>query len=107
MKPETLAAKLKSSLSLSFDPEDWQLAVIQRIVQRYDVIFTAGTSYGKSLIFEGVAAVSGTSKISIVITPLKALERNQVRHHITPCHIVDLQTASCRLKKLKRKVLLQ
>ncbi|KAG8923320.1 hypothetical protein FRC01_012897 [Tulasnella sp. 417] len=79
MKQETLSAKLKSSLSLDFDPEEWQLTIIQRILQRYDVIFTAGTSYGKSLVFEGVAAMAGKKRVCIVVTPLKALERDQVQ----------------------------
>ncbi|KAG8916874.1 hypothetical protein FRC01_002814, partial [Tulasnella sp. 417] len=82
MKQETLSAKLKSILSLDFDPEEWQLTVIQRILQRYSVIFTGGTSYGKSLIFEGVAAMSGKKRVCIVVTPLKALERDHVK--ITP-----------------------
>ena len=42
MKPETLSAKLKAALTLDFDPEKWQLTIIQRVLQRYDVIFTAG-----------------------------------------------------------------
>jgi superfamily II DNA helicase RecQ len=36
-----------------------------------------GTGYGKSIIFEGLAALNKT-KIVIVICPLKGLERDQV-----------------------------
>lgn len=88
MKLETLSAKPKSTLSLGFDPEAWQLTVIQRILQRYDVIFTAGTSYGKSLIFEGVAAMAGKKRVCIVVTPLKALERDQVRYTLSCTSLV-------------------
>ncbi|KIO33522.1 hypothetical protein M407DRAFT_17774 [Tulasnella calospora MUT 4182] len=77
MKLETLSAKLKTSLSLDFDTKEWQLTIIQRILQRYDVIFTAGTSYGKSLIFEGVAAMAGKKRVCIVVTPLKALDLDE------------------------------
>jgi superfamily II DNA helicase RecQ len=35
------------------------------------------TGYGKSLIFEGLAVLSGKGKLVIVISPLKALERDQ------------------------------
>jgi hypothetical protein len=44
-------------------------------------IFTdvcAGTGYGKSLIFEGVAALGGKGKVVMVICPLKALKYDQV-----------------------------
>jgi superfamily II DNA helicase RecQ len=46
-------------------------------MQRYDSIFCAGTGYGKSLIFEGLAVLGGLRKLVIVISPLKALEHDQ------------------------------
>lgn len=49
-----------------------------RILMRWDSIFVAGTGYGKSLIFEGVAKLCRKSEIVLIITPLKALERDQV-----------------------------
>lgn len=52
--------------------------MIRRILQGYDSIFCAGTGYGKSLIFEGLAVLGGPKKLVIVISPLKALERDQV-----------------------------
>ena len=71
--------KLVEKLKLSFAPDEWQLHLISRIRQGYDSIFCVGTGYGKSLIFEGLAALGGKDKVVIVISPLKALERNQVR----------------------------
>jgi superfamily II DNA or RNA helicase len=73
-----ISNQIKQKLQLSFDLEDWQSEIIKRIIQRYDCIFIAGTGYGKSIIFEGVAALQ-PNKIAIVISPLKALERDQVK----------------------------
>ena len=44
-------------LNLSYTPDDWQVHLIRRILQGYDSIFCAGTGYGKSLIFEGLAVL--------------------------------------------------
>ncbi|KAJ6542135.1 P-loop containing nucleoside triphosphate hydrolase protein [Mycena sp. CBHHK59/15] len=44
----------------------------------YVPIFLAGTGYGKSLIFEAVAAHGGKKKVTLIICPLKALEADQV-----------------------------
>jgi superfamily II DNA helicase RecQ len=71
--------KLIEKLKLSFAPDEWQLHLILRIRQGYDSIFCAGTGYGKSLIFEGLVALGGKGRVVIVISPLKALERDQVR----------------------------
>ncbi|KAF8581877.1 hypothetical protein K439DRAFT_1299728, partial [Ramaria rubella] len=57
-------------------PEAWQRTLIHWIAQGYDCIFCAGTGYGKSLIFEGVA-VFEQKKTYIVISPLKVLEMDQ------------------------------
>jgi superfamily II DNA helicase RecQ len=59
-------------------PDEWQAHLIQRVLQGYDSIFCAGTGYGKSLIFEGIAALGGRGKVAIVISPLKALQKDQV-----------------------------
>lgn len=73
---QTLAKKLK--LPDGFKPDAWRLKLIRKIKQRFDVIFAAGTAYGKSLIFEDLAATSKAGQVIIMITPLKALERDQV-----------------------------
>ncbi|KAJ7775042.1 P-loop containing nucleoside triphosphate hydrolase protein [Mycena metata] len=66
-------------LKLTYTPDDWQIHLIIRILRGYDSIFLAGTGYGKSLIFEAVAALGGSKKVTIIICPLKALEADQVK----------------------------
>jgi len=61
---------------LQYTPDDLQVHLIHRILQGYDGIFCAGTGYGKSLVFEGLG---GKGKLVIIISPLEALERDQVR----------------------------
>jgi len=75
---QELREELKRILKLSFTPEEWQAHLIQRVQQGYDSIFCAGTGYGKSLVFEGIAAVRGQRKVTIVISPLKSLQKDQV-----------------------------
>lgn len=70
--------RLITSFKLPYIPDDWQLHLIRRILQGYDSIFCAGTGYGKSLIFEALAVLGGPGKLVLVISPLKALERDQV-----------------------------
>ncbi|KAF8599340.1 P-loop containing nucleoside triphosphate hydrolase protein, partial [Ceratobasidium sp. AG-I] len=72
-----ISNRLVKNLKLSFTPAPWQSHLIQHIIQGYDSIFLAGTGYGKSLIFEGIAAMQ-PSKMVLVICPLKALEEDQV-----------------------------
>lgn len=75
---EETKCQLIARLKLSYQPDDWQVHLIMRILHGYDSIFVAGTGYGKSLIFEGVAALSPKKKAVIVVCPLKALEADQV-----------------------------
>lgn len=65
-------------LGLKFIPDDWQVELISHISSGYDSIFVAPTGSGKSLVFEALAALGGKSKVTVVISPLKALERDQV-----------------------------
>ncbi|RDX42630.1 P-loop containing nucleoside triphosphate hydrolase protein, partial [Lentinus brumalis] len=60
-------------------PDAWQLELILRVLRGFDAIVCAGTGYGKSLVFEGLAVLGGKNKVVIVISPLKALEHDQVR----------------------------
>ncbi|KAJ6597992.1 hypothetical protein B0H10DRAFT_2086097 [Mycena sp. CBHHK59/15] len=69
--------KTRERLKLNFNIDDWQGELIRRLRQGYDTLMIAGTGYGKSIIFEALAALN-KSKIDIVICPLKALERDQV-----------------------------
>lgn len=71
-------------LLLSYTPDAWQVHVIRRILQGYDSILCAGTDYGKSLIFEGLAVLGALGKLVIIISPLKALEHDQVSCYKIP-----------------------
>jgi superfamily II DNA helicase RecQ len=75
---QEIKAELKRILKLSFTPDEWQAHLIQRVQDGYDSIFCAGTGYGKSIIFEGIAALGGQRKVTIVISPLKSLQKDQV-----------------------------
>ncbi|KII84369.1 hypothetical protein PLICRDRAFT_118086, partial [Plicaturopsis crispa FD-325 SS-3] len=75
---EKTSAQLVSKLQLDYIPDSWQVALVMRILQGYDSIFCAGTGYGKSLIFQGLAVLGGSKKLVVVISPLKALEYDQV-----------------------------
>ncbi|TDL28995.1 P-loop containing nucleoside triphosphate hydrolase protein, partial [Rickenella mellea] len=55
----------------------WQAHLIYKILEGFDTMCLAGTGYGKSIVFEGLAAME-KAKVVIVICPLKALERDQV-----------------------------
>lgn len=80
VKKETLQdvkTRTREKLGLQFDLDDWQGELIRRLRQGYDSVMIAGTGYGKSVIFEGLAALN-KAKVVIVVCPLKALERDQV-----------------------------
>ncbi|PPR02589.1 hypothetical protein CVT24_002161 [Panaeolus cyanescens] len=64
-------------LQLTFQMDEWQVHLIHKIRMRYDSILLAGTGYGKSLIFQGLAVMDPHATV-IVVSPLKALERDQV-----------------------------
>lgn len=64
-------------MKLEFSLEEWQSETILRVLEGYDSIFVAGTGYGKSVIFEGLAAMS-PKKTFVVVCPLKTLEKDQV-----------------------------
>lgn len=74
----SIKTRLQATLGLSYTPDDWQAYLVHRLFQGYDSILCAGTGYGKSLIFEGLAVLGGFGKLVVVISPLKALERDQV-----------------------------
>ena len=75
---ESIQQRLINAFNLSYTPDDWQVHLIRRILQGYDSIFCAGTGYGKSLVFEALSVLGGPGKLVLVISPLKALERDQV-----------------------------
>jgi superfamily II DNA helicase RecQ len=73
---DTLKKRLK--LPEKFVVLDWQAVLIERILEGYDTIAVAGTGRGKSLIWEGFAAMK-PKKTVVVIEPLKSVEEDMVR----------------------------
>jgi superfamily II DNA helicase RecQ len=84
---QSIRERLVSSFKLSYTPDDWQVHLIRRILQGYNSIFCAGTGYGKSLVFEALTILGGPNKLVLVVSPLKALEHDQV------CDLVLLSNA--------------
>ena len=99
---DSICARLIAELSLLYTPDDWQVHLIWRIFQGYDSIFCMGTGYGKSLVFEGLAILGGAGKLVIVISPLKALERDQVCYLLSNFQLLKFYG---RQSKLRRRVL--
>ena len=79
---ESIRQTLIDSFNLSYIPDNWQVHLIRRILQGYDSIFCAGTGYGKSLVFEALSVLAHPGKLVLVISPLKALERDQVNANL-------------------------
>ncbi|KLO05798.1 P-loop containing nucleoside triphosphate hydrolase protein [Schizopora paradoxa] len=67
---------VRRELNLNFDIEDWQAHTIHKVLSGFDSVCIAGTSYGKSILFEGLAAMN-KRKVTIVVCPLKVLEKDQ------------------------------
>ncbi|KAJ7865522.1 hypothetical protein B0H13DRAFT_2352949 [Mycena leptocephala] len=74
---QDVKARIKQRLNLDWSLDDWQGEMIRRLRKGYDGIFVAGTGYGKSIVFEGLAALN-KNKMVMAISPLKALKRDQV-----------------------------
>ena len=74
----SISQRLISTLKLQYTPDDWQVHLIHQILQGFDSIFCVGTGYGKNLVFDGLATLGGKGKLVIIISPLKALEHDQV-----------------------------
>ena len=75
---DKLQEELQKLLKLLLTPEEWQVHLIQRVKQWDDSIFLAGAGYGKSLVFEGLAVIRGQRKVTIVISPLKLFQKDQI-----------------------------
>ena len=66
-------------------PHNWQLQAALKVLEGNDGIVVAGTGKGKTIVFAlvGLAAeLSGSDGHFIVVSPLKALEGDQVRINI-------------------------
>jgi len=100
---EAIPMRMKAGLRISYDLDDWQVHLIRRILQGYDSILCAGTGYGKSIIFEGLAYLGSKGKLVIVISPLKALKHDQVCHQLFIIYMYS-SNVCCRCCKCPRKV---
>ncbi len=80
VKREKIIAATKALYG--YPPREWQLQVMEQILEGHDVMTVAGTGSGKSLVFALVAIAAALAKVDglvIVISPLKALQNDQVR----------------------------
>lgn len=78
LHPAVLKERLKKALKLTFEPDDWQVELISRLMRGFDGILCAGTGYGKTLVFEGLAVLGGRNQVVLIVSPLNPLEREQV-----------------------------
>lgn len=60
----SISRRLISTLKFQYTPDDWQVHLVHRILQGFDSIFCAGTGYGKSLVFEGLATLESWLPLS-------------------------------------------
>lgn len=65
---------------------DWQAQVIQAACQGVDLFLNVPTSGGKSLIFQLLAILETGRAITLVISPLRALQKDQVAQ-LTECGV--------------------
>jgi hypothetical protein len=98
---DSIRGRLIHALNLPYTPDDWQCELIRRIWQGYDSLLIAGTGYGKSLIFEGLAALGDKEKkLVFIICPLKALQKDQVcasHPFLYLCsYLLSVQASSCK-----------
>jgi len=99
---QSIRQRLITSFDLPYTPDDWQVHLIRRILQGYDSVFCAGTGYGKSLVFEALAVLGGPRKLVLVISPLKALEHDQVNFLFILNNMSILMKIDRQNKLLKR-----
>ena len=69
----------------------WQKEAIEKIIQGNDLIITAGTGSGKSLVFQSLCFAKKNG-IVLIVAPLKSLINNHVcelRSHHCQADILD------------------
>ena len=79
VKPEELREEMKQHFG--YYPHDWQMQAALKVLEGSDGIVVAGTGKGKTIIFAllGLAAeLSESVGHYIIVSPLKALEGDQV-----------------------------
>ena len=80
LKGETL--KQEAKCQFGYEPHEWQLQSALKVLEGNDGIVVAGTGKGKTMVFAllGLAVkLSKTKGYYIIVSPLKALEGDQVR----------------------------
>lgn len=87
LKKKVGEGKLRDEIKNRFGyyPHDWQLRAALKVLEGNDGIVVAGTGKGKTIVFAlvGLAAeLSGSDGHFIVVSPLKALEGDQVRINV-------------------------
>ena len=87
LKKKVEEGKLRDEIKDRFGyyPHDWQLRAALKVLEGNDGIVVAGTGKGKTIVFAlvGLAAeLSGSDGHFIVVSPLKALEGDQVRINV-------------------------
>jgi superfamily II DNA/RNA helicase len=77
-----LRKELKKRLKLGFEPEPWQAMMVKKILEGHDAVYVAGTGRGKSLVWEGVAAMAKRRGrlflVVVVIEPLRSIQEDMV-----------------------------
>lgn len=82
----------------------WQEEVLPTILDRKDVLIVQTTSGGKSLLYQIPAIMEDNHRLTIVISPLRALQENQVA--ALQQHGVRAVALNADLSPIKRKELL-
>jgi superfamily II DNA helicase RecQ len=77
---DDIAALVEARLEaiFQFKAKQWQKNAIIAVLSGTDVIVSAGTGSGKSLAFQGAAALLEKGEVAIVVSPLNALMEDQV-----------------------------
>ena len=73
---DSIKGRVKELFKFEIKPEQLE-ALHHLIIRKQDLILIAGTSFGKSLIFQAAPLILGTDNMCLVIMPLKAIEQEQ------------------------------
>ncbi|KAF8172687.1 hypothetical protein BJ912DRAFT_859902 [Pholiota molesta] len=76
-----LAEKIKRKFNWTHTPHEFQVEAVAAQLMRKDVLIHAGTGSGKTAVAAGPFAHEGTEgMVSFMVSPLIALQEEQVRH---------------------------
>jgi superfamily II DNA helicase RecQ len=77
---EGVFLELMAAIEMNFmvTPREWQRNVFRQLLAGLDVLVSAGTGSGKSLLFQGMCLLFSQASV-LVISPLKALMDHQVK----------------------------